>query len=343
MAESDAEYNEEVNFLNLQKNLKTLSQKEWRLLENVLIDAYYDIVSEKDTLDAELDQSERSIPGERPGEQAKQSDHAGQDSSVELKPDRQEPGTPSGTSRNDHQWDVATNNPNYSQKEGHNNEEALDTTTPINQQRQDSSVPRVSNWKHKASHPLDNIISSLDQSITTRSGFGNQNPDNLILDTPISSNTPHSPTHTGTKNSLSLNIPVVRSEGTSMQHPFTEEDVSVIPVNLNEAPNLISQEINEMVQPNGVEEQGTGVVCVTPVAVLEIIEAQAKEGSNLSNETLFEGSLLESNEGTSNILKNEEEIIEEFITTMDTRFSEIGEKTPPAEWREYETTGEKGS
>ncbi|MCD7471864.1 hypothetical protein HAX54_012608 [Datura stramonium] len=58
MAESDVEDNEEVSFLDLQKNLKTLSQKELRALANVLIDAYYGMVSERDTLAAELDQSE---------------------------------------------------------------------------------------------------------------------------------------------------------------------------------------------------------------------------------------------------------------------------------------------
>ncbi|MCD7458030.1 hypothetical protein HAX54_036963 [Datura stramonium] len=203
MAKSDAKDNEEVNFLDSQKNLKTLSQKELRALANVLIDSYYSVISEKDNLATELNQSKgfrksliddnirlngelselakenlsldekimkdtlavelnqskgfrksliddnirlngelttaqnddleagelmklQLAPGEGPGEQAKPSDHAGQDSNVELKLDGQEPGTPSSTSRNDHQWDVATNNPNYSHKEGHIDEETLD-------------------------------------------------------------------------------------------------------------------------------------------------------------------------------------------------------------------------
>ncbi|MCD7462870.1 hypothetical protein HAX54_049558 [Datura stramonium] len=90
----------------------------------------------------------QSTPGEGPSEQAKPSDQAGQDSSVEMNLSGQEPGTPLGTSRNDSQWDLETNNSNHSQKEDHNDEETLDTTTPISQQRQDSSVPWVSNCMH---------------------------------------------------------------------------------------------------------------------------------------------------------------------------------------------------
>ncbi|MCE5167015.1 hypothetical protein HAX54_033761, partial [Datura stramonium] len=56
-------------------------------------------------------------------------------------------------------------------EENSNNDddEILDSATPLNQREQDFSNPRVSNWKHRASHPLDNIISSFDQGIITRS------------------------------------------------------------------------------------------------------------------------------------------------------------------------------
>ncbi|MCD7461211.1 hypothetical protein HAX54_045534 [Datura stramonium] len=73
MAESDAEDNEEVRFIDLQKNLKTLSQKELRALAKVLIDAYY--VSSEDgyQLDASVDicaklRPER-VPDEGPSEE----------------------------------------------------------------------------------------------------------------------------------------------------------------------------------------------------------------------------------------------------------------------------------
>ncbi|MCD7449063.1 hypothetical protein HAX54_048961 [Datura stramonium] len=57
MEKYDYENDEEVNFLNIQKTSKLTFSRSLILL-NVLIDAYHDLINEKDMLDAELDQSE---------------------------------------------------------------------------------------------------------------------------------------------------------------------------------------------------------------------------------------------------------------------------------------------
>ncbi|MCD7463371.1 hypothetical protein HAX54_050431 [Datura stramonium] len=114
----------------------------------------------------------------------------------------------------------------------------------------------------------------------------------------------------------------------------------VVPVNLNKVPTPIDHEDDGMVQPNGGGETEPGVDNVLPTRVLEASEAHAKKVSYLSNETLFEGNLSESKEETSNILQNEEEIIEGFITTMANKGGGIGERTPPTEQEEFDTMGE---
>ncbi|MCD9640245.1 hypothetical protein HAX54_025431 [Datura stramonium] len=124
---------------------------------------------------------------------------------------------------------------------------------------------------------------------------GNQNSDNLILDTHVSSNLPTSPRGTDIRNSSGSKMPVVSCMGTSVQQ---------YPIK--------------------------GVVDGALVMVKEAVECHAKEGSDLSNETLFQGSLAESKEGISNILQNKEEIIKGFIIALVTRVGEIGEKTPSA-------------
>ncbi|MCD7452177.1 hypothetical protein HAX54_015366 [Datura stramonium] len=58
MDKYDFEDDDEVNFRDIQKNLKTYSQKELRVLANVLIDAYHGIINEKYMLAADLEQSE---------------------------------------------------------------------------------------------------------------------------------------------------------------------------------------------------------------------------------------------------------------------------------------------
>ncbi|MCD7460069.1 hypothetical protein HAX54_042787 [Datura stramonium] len=73
------------------------------------------------------------------------------------------------------------------------------------------------------------------------------------------------------------------------------------------------------------------VVDGAAVTTKEAVESHAKEGSDLSNEKLFEGNLMESKEGTYNVLQNEVEIIEGFMTALATRLGEIGGKTPSAE------------
>ncbi|MCD9640095.1 hypothetical protein HAX54_025168, partial [Datura stramonium] len=69
--------------------------------------------------------------------------------------------------------------------------------------------------------------------------------------------------------------------------------------------------------------QGTEVNVDSTVVSKEGTDVHPKEGSDLSTETLFEGGLMESKEGPSNILQSEAEIIEGFITSLGTREKEV--------------------
>ncbi|MCD7453502.1 hypothetical protein HAX54_021201 [Datura stramonium] len=69
-------------------------------------------------------------------------------------------------------------------------------------------------------------------------------------------------------------------------------------------------------------------------------EVPEKEGSDLSGESLFEGNLSEAKEDMSNILKNEAEIIEGFLTIMSTRASESVKQTPQGK---EESTNQRSS
>ncbi|MCD7461503.1 hypothetical protein HAX54_046296 [Datura stramonium] len=131
---------------------------------------------------------------------------------------------------------------------------------------------------------------------------GTQLTDNLILDTPISSNPPSSPSSTDTQNSPS-------------------SKVHVVPVD----PTIISH------RNDNTGDQGKGVAVDSPVVAKEGTEVHPKEGSDLSTETLFEGGLMESKEGTPNILQSEAKIIEGFITDLGTREKEVRERSPSAE------------
>ena len=53
MAKSDDD-EEEVNFLDIQSNLKSYSQKKLISLANILIDAYHSLINDKNTLTVEL-------------------------------------------------------------------------------------------------------------------------------------------------------------------------------------------------------------------------------------------------------------------------------------------------
>ncbi|XP_070030112.1 MAR-binding filament-like protein 1 [Nicotiana sylvestris] len=64
MAQSDDDYEEdeddEVNFRDVQRNMKSYSSKKLRSLSNVLIDAYYSVVNDKEILTVELWEAEQS-------------------------------------------------------------------------------------------------------------------------------------------------------------------------------------------------------------------------------------------------------------------------------------------
>ncbi|MCD7461504.1 hypothetical protein HAX54_046297 [Datura stramonium] len=109
------------------------------------------------------------VPSEGPDSQDKSFNQANENGGNDLKSNGQEPDAHMNSPRNDSQKDEATHGMDHLLKEGSNDDEALDPATPISQQGQNPPHPRVSYWKHRASHPLDNIISSFDQGITTRS------------------------------------------------------------------------------------------------------------------------------------------------------------------------------
>ncbi|XP_070007894.1 uncharacterized protein [Nicotiana sylvestris] len=63
MAESDnkeEDEDDEVNFRNVQRNMKSYSSKKLRSLSNVLIDAYYNLVNDKEILTIEVGEAEQS-------------------------------------------------------------------------------------------------------------------------------------------------------------------------------------------------------------------------------------------------------------------------------------------
>ncbi|MCD9638252.1 hypothetical protein HAX54_022104 [Datura stramonium] len=134
---------------------------------------------------------------------------------------------------------------------------------------------------------------------------GNQLSDNLILDTPLSSNPSSSPSGTDTQHSPS----------SKMHSP------KVVPVN----PTAISH------GGDNTRGDGTGVSVDGLVVAKEGTEVLQKEGSDFSIENMFEGGLTESREGMSNILQSEAEIIEEFINALSIREKEVGEGSPSAE------------
>ncbi|MCD9561093.1 hypothetical protein HAX54_020053 [Datura stramonium] len=70
----------------------------------------------------------------------------------------------------------------------------------------------------------------------------NQNPDDLILGTLVSSNPPPFPTPSRTRKSPNPKRLVLGSEGTSSQNPSHERDESVVLVNLNEIPDSTAQD-----------------------------------------------------------------------------------------------------
>ncbi|XP_070027774.1 uncharacterized protein [Nicotiana sylvestris] len=60
MAQSDEDDNDEVNFRDVQRNLKSYSSKKLMALANVLIDTYYSFVNDKDSLIIELGDAKQS-------------------------------------------------------------------------------------------------------------------------------------------------------------------------------------------------------------------------------------------------------------------------------------------
>ncbi|MCD7460248.1 hypothetical protein HAX54_043148 [Datura stramonium] len=137
------------------------------------------------------------------------------------------------------------------------------------------------------------------------SAEGNQLSDNLILDAPLSSNPSSSPSSTDTQPTLS----------SKMHSP------KVILVN--------STAISPVDDNTGGGD--AGVAADSPVVAKEGTDVPQKEGSDFSSENMFEGALIESKEGTSNILQSEDEIIEGFITALGTWEKDVGEESPSVE------------
>ncbi|MCD7462543.1 hypothetical protein HAX54_048728 [Datura stramonium] len=109
------------------------------------------------------------ISGEGPNSQDKSCNQADENRGSDLKSYGQQLEAHMNSLKNDSQRDEETHGMDHLLKEGLNDDEALDPTTPIGQQGKNPPHPKVSNWKHRESHPLDNIISFFDQGITTRS------------------------------------------------------------------------------------------------------------------------------------------------------------------------------
>ncbi|MCD7462533.1 hypothetical protein HAX54_048718 [Datura stramonium] len=134
---------------------------------------------------------------------------------------------------------------------------------------------------------------------------GTQLTDNLILNTPISSNRPSSPSSTDTLDSPSSKV-------------HSPSVVSVIPTAITH-------------RDDNTGGQGTGMTVDSPMMAKEGTDVHPKEGSDLSTETLFEGGIMESKEEPSNILQSEAEIIKGFIIALGTREKEVGERSPSTE------------
>ncbi|MCD9646403.1 hypothetical protein HAX54_036212 [Datura stramonium] len=225
MAESEYEDedNEEISFLDLLKNLKTLSQKELRALGNVLI-KYACVNNEATAPNDDLEAGElvklQSTPGKGPGEKVGTSNQAEQDNAVEMNPSGQK--------------------------------------------------------------------------------------SDLILNIPVSSNPPPSPTHARATKSPNPKRLVITSEVLSAQDPYLTEDCAASSERLIVSPPPPP----------------------TDSIIPKFIKAEARvtttEGSDLSGEVLFDGDLSVAKEGVSNILENETVIIEGFMKALATGESGSG-------------------
>ncbi|MCE3050904.1 hypothetical protein HAX54_048398 [Datura stramonium] len=202
-------------------------------------------------------------------------------------------------------------------------DEILDSATPLNQRGQDFSNPRVcmhdeepgrqdvnkilTHHKFKALRELsrNQVPQTAGTTSPSPSTEGNQLSDNLILDAPISSNTSSSPSGTDTHASPSSQIP---------------------------SPKAVLVD-STVLSPRDDKAGGgdAGVTTVSPVVTKAGTNVPQKDGSDFSSENLFEGALTESKEGTPNILQSEAEIIEGFITSLGAREKDVGEESPSAE------------
>ncbi|MCD9646588.1 hypothetical protein HAX54_036568 [Datura stramonium] len=167
----------------------------------------------------------------------------------------------------------------------------------------------------------------------------NQNPDDLILDTPVSSKPPPFPTlYEPRKCPSPLNLGA-SSELTSSPPPSHEEEFPDVSIKLNEIPSSTGQDSDGGVRFGNSEEVEIGAATAFSTRVWEAAGPHAKEGSDLSREALFDGNLSELKEGTSNILPHEEAIIEGFITALATQTGGFGEQTPAIDHEESDTIG----
>ncbi|MCD7467910.1 hypothetical protein HAX54_005612 [Datura stramonium] len=106
---------------------------------------------------------------------------------------------------------------------------------------------------------------------------GTQLSENLILDTPISSNPPSSPSGT---------------------------DILTSPSSKVHSPSIFSVDPTTIThRDDNTRRQGIGVTVDSPMVAKEGTDVHPKEGSDLSTKTLFEGGLIELKEGPSNILQ----------------------------------------
>ncbi|XP_070049622.1 uncharacterized protein [Nicotiana tomentosiformis] len=67
--DNEADDDDEVNFLDIQRNLKSYSQKKLISLENILINAYHSLINDKNALTVELGEIEHEIDDLRVGSQ----------------------------------------------------------------------------------------------------------------------------------------------------------------------------------------------------------------------------------------------------------------------------------
>ncbi|MCE2056037.1 hypothetical protein HAX54_043948 [Datura stramonium] len=246
----------------------------------------------------------QSVTGKGPDSQETSSDqidgHGGSDS--KLNGQQSDVHTPS-LSNASHKEQV-TRSLDHPPEDNSNNDddEILDSATPLNQRGQDFSNPRVCMHGEEPGRKDVNRIFTHQKFKALRELSRNQVPQ---TDAPISSNPYSSPSGIDTHASPSSKIP---------------------------SPKAVLVD-STVLSPRDDKAGGgnAGVTAVSPVVTIVGTDVPHKDGSDFSSENLFEGALTESKEGTSNILQSEAEIIEGFITALGAREKDVGKESPSAE------------